>query len=286
MNIPAVLVRLSISAPGNTQENEEMTEEYKNSKGMSGDVGAWHEKRLPAEAMHPLNSAIGKIRKRHYGLTTPWEKGFRILLTAAQPRYDADITQQGTDEFQAAQTEWLAAYPGWVEQVRIMKNGTFKPSDYPPAEAFRSLFKWKMHYLPFPKADHFVESISESAREEMRASLESTLEARVNAAVTDVWQRLLDPVQKIADRLSNPDAKIYDSLIENVRDIVARVPLLNLTGNATLSRAAREIEQRLASLDPEALRRNPMLRQQAATQASELAARFGSLGFRRFAEAA
>ncbi len=281
-HIDAVLVKLSISIPGNTEDDEILTAEVKRQQEMTGDVGGWKSNRLPSEAMSPLNSAVGAIRKRGYKLTLPWLTGLRILPTRSHDRYVRDIEQEGPVQFEAAKQAWLSAYPGWVEQMRINKNGNFRPEEYPPAAELADMFHFAVHYQPFPQSNHFVATLMEGTRAEMQEQFERHTDLRIRAAVGDVWRQLLEPVRKMAQTLAEPEKGFHQTLLGNIRDILDRVPLLNVTNNAELTQAAGEIRA-LTQVDIEDLKKNPVIRAEYATRANELATRFGELGIRRMA---
>jgi len=135
-----------------------------------------------------------------------------------------------------------------------------------------------------PKASHFITGgIAKEAIEDMRTDLERRNTERVQAAVKDTWNRLLTPVQALSEKLSKKDSIFRDSLIENVKEITALVPALNLTGDPNLERMARQINERFANLDPEVLREDLTVRKQASDAAKALVAQFGQIGKRRFA---
>ena len=109
------------------------------------------------------------------------------------------------------------------------------------------------------------------------------LERKVQQALNDVWRRMLEPIQKLAERMTEPEPKFHDSIVENIREMVRLVPDLNITDDPALANAARTIEDTLNTVNPERLRASQFARVEAAEKAIGLLAQFGQLGQRKLA---
>lgn len=280
--INAVLVRLSISMFNNTRQDEKITDEVKLAKSLGKGAGRWVRYKLPIEALSLIQQFAGAVRTEHYQLTLPWEEGYRLLTVAGQPRYKT-ATDESRIEFSKIVDEFGAQYPQWIEQAQIMHSPTFNPDDYPAWDKARQCFGLSVEYSPVPTASGFVSSLVKGEVDTMRADLEARNTQRVQAAVADTWQRVIAPVQAMAEKLASPDAVFRDSLVDNIRDMVALIPALNLTGDAALRDAANVIQQQFARLNPDTLRENKVQRREVAQQAAALVARFGNLGGRKLA---
>jgi hypothetical protein len=86
----------------------------------------------------------------------------------------------------------------------------------------------------------------------------------------DVWQRLYDKVKHIEERLANPSAVFRDTMLENARELCELLPRLNFADDPTLEQMRREVEQKLVSYHPDALRNDPDLRRDTAAKAKEI----------------
>lgn len=277
-NLNAVLVNLSISIFSNTRQDPQITDEVKLKKALGNGAGKWVKYKLPDECLTPIRKFATVVRQFNYDHTSPWEEGKRLLSAAAQQTYRARIAEFQT-EFAALVDEFGEQYDNWVAQARIMHAGTFEPSDYPSWPLCRTMFNIQCHYFPVPRPEHFSREMEGLYGE----ALNQITRHKVDEAVADTWQRLLAPVQAMADKLKSPDAIFRDTLVENVRDMVALVPMLNITGDARLVEAARTIQEQLASLDAETLRDSKVDRREAAERAANIVARFGQIGKRKLA---
>jgi hypothetical protein len=74
----------------------------------------------------------------------------------------------------------------------------------------------------------------------------------------------------MADTLSIPDKIFRDSLVTNVRELCDILPALNIANDPALTDLTADIEDRLASLSPSALRTQPSTRESAALDAAAL----------------
>jgi predicted secreted Zn-dependent protease len=111
------------------------------------------------------------------------------------------------------------------------------------------------------------------ASEEL-SRIQQDVERRVQeasaSAMKDVWQRLYDKVKHIEERLANPSAVFRDTMLENARELCGLLPRLNFADDPQLEAMRQEVEQKLVSFHPDALRNDPDLRQDTAAKAKEI----------------
>lgn len=277
-NLNAVLVNLSISVFSNTRQDPQITDEVKLKKALGNGAGKWVKYKLPDEALTPIRKVAGIIRQFNYDHTSPWEEGKRLLAAAARESY-ADGIRTLTAEFDAAVAEFGTQYDNWIALARIMHATTFEPSDYPSWNLCRTMFAVTCEYYPVPRPEHF----SRDMQALYGTALNAITERKIQEAVSDTWERLLRPVQAMAEKLAQPDAIFRDTLVENVKEMTALVPMLNLTGDRRLAEAAQVIQDQLANLDAESLRESKVERKEVAERAAQIVARFGQLGKRKLA---
>ena len=116
------------------------------------------------------------------------------------------------------------------------------------------------------------------------AELEKENESKTQQVVSQAFNRLLEPIAKMAERLSGGENVFRDSLVENIRDMLDLIPALNVTGDPSITRLAQQIETNFGKLNAETLRTNKVVRRQAHEDAQNIITKFGSLGAtRRFA---
>jgi hypothetical protein len=269
----AVLVCLSIRCFSNQRQDRAITDEVKLKKALGQGAGKWVKYKLPDECLTPIRKFAGVVRQFHYDHTSPWDEGQRLLSGKARQAYDERIIEF-RQEYDKLADEFIVQYPNWIEQAKIMHAGTFDQSDYPEPATCREQFGVNLCYFPVPKPEHF----NNEMKELYGHALVAITEKKVGEAVQNAWERLLKPVTAMAERLSSPDSVFRDSLVENVKEMTALIPELNLTNDPELAKAAELIEKQLGELSPDTLRESKVQRKAAAEKANEILKRFGGGG--------
>lgn len=267
----ALLVKLSVGLPGNTRTDVKITSDTISAHGMAANSGRWLKQLYPDEAIKPLTVLQGEIRTYHYEHTLPWsDEGYRILPTAHHAEY-TDKMRQFRAKFEAVRDNFCSRLEDWIDWARIAHNGTFDGSIYPTSpEALARKFNLSLDFSPVPSGDDFRCCIDQSELDIMAQQVNQRVSEATEAARSDLWQRLVQPLRNMVARLSDPDAIFRDSLIGNLRDIAALIPDLNVTSDPALSAFASEVASSLAQLKPETLRSSKVDRAETARKASEI----------------
>jgi hypothetical protein len=95
-------------------------------------------------------------------------------------------------------------------------------------------------------------------------------------------ERVLTQVAHITDVLTRPSTKIYDSLIENLAELLKLVPAFNLTNDPTLASLVQRCQSDLL-VAPDILRESAVNRNIIANKGKIIADTFGGLGNRKLA---
>ncbi len=285
MKLEAVLVALNISRFSNQRRDESITQEVKALHSLTGNAGRWIKFRLDPDAFDDIQHVCSQARQEHYHLTLAWEPGRRLLPLKGKTRY-SEVMGRLRDRFNQAVNEFVDKYPAHVEWAREMHKAKFDASQYPaPGDGIRAEFAFSVDYAPVPAAAHFNDLLSGGALEEMRDSLKAANEARLNTATTELWERILAPVQRIAAILSQDAVQggkcptFRDSLFTNVREVLEEAQSLNVTNCPRVSEAIAEIAELVKHRDTEHginhVRENYGVRRSIAEQAKFIASIFG-----------
>lgn len=264
LNERALLVKLSLSMPGNSRKDASITAETILRHAMQGKAGRWLKQIFPDEAIEPLTKLTGEIRTWHYEHTLPWtDEGYRILPSAMHAEY-TDAMRTFRSRYEAARDVFLSKLDQWVSWARQAHNGTFDASLY-QSHKLAKKFGFECDFNPVPCSGDFRVAIDD----ETAKALDERVALAELQAQSDLWTRLADPLRAMVDRLGNPDAIFRDSLISNVRDIVALIPKLDLQHDAKLAAFAMEASA-LATAEPETLRTSKSTRADTAKRAAEI----------------
>ena len=275
-------VGFSISCWEARRQDKKATKEVAQAHGTDAAVGRYHKDLLPGATEH---EDIIKLRNAwrvwHYENTLPWgQDGTRVLRSSSFLDYGAEFSNWKS-RFEALCEALYAAYPTLVAQAELRLNTLFDANDYPKVEEVRRRFAVRMNVSTMPNADDFriIDGIPADQAEQLRIEAVSGLEEQVQAALKDLSGRMYAAVSAMQARLEiapgEKGAKFHDSLVENIRELIKRIPKLNLTDDKEIIALSAEMEE-LVAHSPLTLREDPLVRNQTADKARALAARMAT----------
>lgn len=273
----AMLVAVHISVWTAVKHDRDASREIAKQHGAEEGVGRYNKKLLrQAEKLEAIRTIAGKIRQYVYSITLPWtDEGLRILpanlyFDLARQR---DIFEQ---QFHAAVRDFLAEYPSYIERVKPALNGLYRPEDYPDANKIKEKFDLSLEILPIVTGDDFRVQLSEQQRARIAREIDSNIRTRLARGTQDLFVRLRKVVQRMVDRLNEPEGRLHSSVVDNVRDLVEVLPSLNLTEDPDLDTFVEEVKARLCSYSAKELKHNELLRAATVQDASDIVSRMAA----------
>ena len=135
---------------------------------------------------------------------------------------------------------------------------------------------------PVPDADHFIAQLASDDTERVKRDIERHVEEQLHGAVGDLYRRMAEAVERVSERLQEDDdgkpLVFRDTMISNIRDLVDVVPRLNIFGDETLAQLCEQVKEKIASVEPDALRPSrtfdPAARAQVKRDADALVEKF------------
>lgn len=249
----AMLVNLSISQWTARKEDKKVSAEVAKQYAAT-DPGRFNKVLIAQEEIKKLQKIANEARTLHYTNTLPWnDNGQRILTTANYFEYTRKV-QDLKVKFNDATRSFCAAYPDLVNDARARLNGLFNSEDYPPIAKVERKYSFDVTFDPIPDAADFRLDIATDETARIQADLEKRINAQVQAAMADLWERLFKLVDHLSETLKDPGAKFKDSIIDNIVELCAIMPRLNLTQDADLETMRAEALNRLTRFEPEQLR--------------------------------
>ena len=227
---------------------------------------------IPKEALEPIKKLSTEVRTYHYDNTVCWSEGAQFLPARLSIPYSAAM-QEFRLRFDRLVVDFCSQYSGFITTAPDLLGQLFRPGDYPSPTEMRGLFSLDVSYEPVPEAGNFFANLANATLSEFRRDLERKNEQREKAMRRDLWERLRDPVLKMAEALSNPERIFRDTLVSNVHAIAQRIDTLNVFNDPHLTSVAASLRLTLSSLDPDVLRTSPDDRAAAASTAREMADR-------------
>ncbi len=288
LSTKAMLVSLSISSWVARKFDRKVSDEVAANHNATDKAGRYNKNLLPIDApsYKAVHQALGQAKSFHYEQTLPWtDEGCRIL-TAQNYFVYSDTMRKHRYAFEQAVKVFISEFPQLHDTAKTVSGSLYREEDYPKAADLPNKFGFHLKVLPLPDATDFRVSLGDDDVEEIRARIERDTHAAVVDAVHDLYQRLHKGVCHMVERLNGKgkhgkDATFKDSLVENLQELCALIPRLNLTNDERLETIRHEIELTLSDQDPEELRKDKTKRRKVAKQAAKIEADLSAFMERR-----
>lgn len=269
LNEKAMLVYMNISFWTARKYDKKISQEVENKYG-ADEAGRYNKILIAKEHLSNIQKIISTARTFHYANSLPWmDNGGRLLPTANYFDYVKAI-RNFQDEYEREVNNFLIVYPNLKQDARQRLNAMFDEEDYPDVNTLETKFNIKNMILPVPEADDFRVSLTEEEVDSIKESLEEQVKDSTEAAMNDLWKRLFKVVSHMSERLSDPDNKFKNTLVENIEDLCELLPKLNITDNQVLAVAVNEIKAKLTTNDSQTLRDNDVVRRKTAVEAQKI----------------
>jgi len=269
LNEKAMLVYLNIGFWTARKYDKKISQEIE-AQYNTDDAGRYNKILIAKEHLANIQKTISAARTFHYDNTLPWsDQGGRLLPSANYFNYVKSI-QSFKDDFEREVTNFLKVYPSLKDEAKQRLNGMFDEEDYPDAATLETKFAIKSMILPVPEADDFRVNLTDDEVDSIRTSIREQVQDSTQAGMKDLWQRLFKVVDHMVERLSDPDNKFKNTLVENITDLCDLLPKLNITADPELNDAVEEIKAKLTVNDSQTLRDNDVARSNTAAEAQKI----------------
>lgn len=278
----AMLVDLTITAWSGRRYDREASDQVAAAHDASSSAGRYNKLLLPKSAFAALTAVVSEARNTHYAQTLPWDdKRARLLTVANYDRY-TELLAAIRERMVRQRTRFIEDYDTNVHEARLNLGKLFRIEDYPSKDALIGKFSIRYRITPVPDADHFMARLASDDTERVKRDIEAHNAERLNQAITDLYRRLAEAVDRVSERLRNDEEGkplvFRDSMIENIRELVDIVPRLNIFDDHGLAALCEQVKRKIASADPATLRPSPSfdpeLRQRVKRDADDLAQQF------------
>ena len=266
LNDKAMLIYLNISFWTARKYDKRISQEIEDQYN-ADEAGRYNKILIAKEHLSNIQKIISAARTFHYENTH--DNGGRLLPSANYFNYVKSI-QSFKDNFEREVTNFLRVYPNLKDEARQRLNGMFDEDDYPDVYILETKFNIKSVILPVPEADDFRVNLTDDEVEGVRTSIREQVEASTESAMKDLWKRLFKVVSHMSERLSDPENKFKNSLVENIEDLCELLPKLNITDDPGLAVAVNEIKAKLTKNDSQTLRDNDVIRNNTAFEAQKI----------------
>lgn len=261
----AMLVDLSISTWTARKLDKSVTDEVNLSKKASQQASRVNKNLLPGvEQLDDIVKHAAMVRNWVAARTLPWsDYGPRLVTTDKFFDFKQELDEHER-LFQEKVNSFLAVYPTLISMQAFKLGEMFDREEYPDVGEIADKFRFNVAYLPIPETGDFRVDIGNEAMDELRAQYEREYEQRLNNAMTDVRNRLLESLRHLAERVTDTEdgkrKRFRSNMLENFAETLASVRALNLTKDQAIEAMADEAEKAIQGVDVTDLKENEDVR--------------------------
>lgn len=269
----AMLISLSMPYWIGKTGDERMTDDIVKAQKAERDAIETRKVLIHPNALRPVQAIRTQARKFLFEKTGPWLDGGTRVMASAYYFEAMEKLRAYHTEYEQAVAQFIRDYPKLKGEARKRLGTLYKDEDYPAPEMLKAKFGWDLKVFPIPAAGDWRVDLGAKDNAVVQKQIDEQVKQACSLITQDLWARLLAPVQKMAERLKDADATFRDSLIENIKEIVALIPTMNVAEDPKLTALAKEIDKTLTKFVPAEIREDAKLRKKAADAADDILAK-------------
>jgi hypothetical protein len=275
LNEKAMLAHFQISCWTGRTKDSKVSQEVTLTKNADGDAGAWWTYLVPKKALREVYRTAAICRSTHWKFTLPWQDGgCRILPSAMYLDYKAAM-REVVNNFDEAVGDFIKHYPTIMGESQKRLGKLSQNKKLPSASTLKTKFGHRGDLFPLPVvADFRIDLADETA--DLQKQMEASINSITTKAMSSVWERLHELVDKIEETLKEPKKIFRDTLISNLKDFCELLPKLNITDDSNLEAMRKEAVSKLTQLKPGNLRDSKTDRRKASKDAKDFLAKMKS----------
>lgn len=256
----AVLVSLRLTGWTARAGDDEATQDVIARAAAASGVARVMKQLVAKNEIAALQTSTTKIRKAHYALTLPWDDGGKRLLPIDLHDRYKDTMDELINKRKRALKRFLTRYDEAKATARTELGNLYNEDDYPTQAEIEHKFKSSYEFTPVPSSGHFIADMADADAAKIRDSIDAGVKARVDGAITDVYRRLGESIQNIAEKLAPGEdgkPKVFrDSLLGNLNDLLDLMGPLNVAKDPALEALRDKVRGYVKDVEPDMLRAN------------------------------
>ena len=267
-----MLVQLSCKAKSFSKLDKEVTAETNIRKKADANASRTHKSLINKSDLNAIQKAMNAAKIYHDHMTLPYiDRGPRLLPSAKYFEYISHMNSLIND-VNIAKDQFLEKWDESVENQRQHLAEMWKAEDYPHISQVQQAFGASITFYPLPDSSQLVKlaGLSESEVVQMREEMEASFNAKIAESMKHIWNRVGEAVKKLNTSLRRKDGKLFQSLIDNLKELVRILPDLNITGDKNLESFAKRIENELITYDMTTYKKDDDLKAETAAKAAAI----------------
>jgi hypothetical protein len=240
--------------------------------GAEGDFISARKKLLDTRhtAYKEVTAVRGKVVATWKSLTLPFpEPGIRLIR-----QHEIDSFNRQMTEFRAELEQAVDKLDGHYSELKAAARrrlgDLYNAADYPAS--LKGLFNVEWDFPSVEPPDYLMQ-LNPAIYEQERARVASRFEEAVQLAEQAFLSEFGKLIEHLTERLTSNDGekKVFrDSAVTNLTEFFERFRQLSVRSNADLDALVNRAQQLISDVDAQSLRDNNGLRQQIATQFSQV----------------
>jgi hypothetical protein len=272
----AMLVKMSIGVWSARKQDKAAEQTVQQTYETENDVVKVTKGLVPKEHINKVTSAAMRARMFHYQNTLPWsDDGYRILSVKNFDVYSKGIRNDIEPALQESFNEFIAAWKDIVKQSKKRLGKLWDEKDFPTD--IKNKFKFKINIVPIPTANDFRVHMRQDEVKEIKEQINHDIKETLQEAQKDLYIRLYTVIEKMVERLNDPEAKFKNALIENICEVCDLIPKLQVIEDSELETLRSRIVKSICTVDPEDLRKNKDTRKKTVKAASGILKAMGGM---------
>lgn len=276
----ALLVKLQRSMYQPYAYDDAATKKLESLTGVA-DAGRYNKRLFKGNMqLKATNEMFYLLYREYIRHTVPWlDDGIRMVPNALYFEFANDMRGLIAKAKQAADD--LAN--NWIHMVQadMLRLGPLaNPDDYPSVAEIRKKFDASIQFFPLPSTDDFRITVTD----EDKAELDKAIKDAEDNVAKYLLKEMMDPVKAFVIKMSVPiggkGAVFRDSMIENVHDLVSRLPRLNINQDPQVDTLIKDIQNvvDMYNADPAVLRESQSTRDAARNKMLEVERKLKAMG--------
>ena len=161
-------------------------------------------------------------------------------------------------------------YPEARAKAEFRMGSLWREDDYPEVNVVRKKFYINLD-IDAVTLPTMLKGVIEDpeALKAAQTTAETLMQERTKRAVGTLWSQLNDTLTHFANKMGS-DEIFRNTTVKNLEDLAALLPDLNFTDDPDLAKITAEVQAKLVGYDPNLLRLDRTVRNEAATEAKRI----------------
>jgi hypothetical protein len=282
----AMLVMFKGSYWQGTVKDRQATQEVTQSNNAETGSAVVNKKLLPNCAeLDAIKKHIARARLTHYQLTFDWMGELRCLPVARLQDYmdkmDAEIK-----EHERLCQSFFDVYSWEMSQAPLKLGNMYNASDYFTLEEMKRKFGIEIRTSNIPEAGDWRVDITNQALVEQRERYKQHYQTMLGNMVSDYKERLIAALSNISSKLvpapegsTSNGKRMHANILSNVLDILPMADAFGLGEDSQIASMRRKIEDMLDGVSVDALKHDPLVRDDVKRGVDKLIKELPSIDF-------